>query len=311
MTSIPSILTIPPRIKLFLALSRTPHGLLDMAAPALAALLWLGAVPPLSVVLLGGLTAFAGYTAVYALNDVVDLRTDREKFRECGLKCSAGDLDAVYARHPMAQGLLSLRDGLLWTAGWGGVAFAGAYLLNPACAAIFVLGCIAEAVYCLMLRLSWTRVLVSGGVKCMGGLAAIFAVVPDPSPLFVCGFLLWFFPWEIGGQNVPNDWTDMDEDRQLRAETVPVRFGTEGAARIILASLLVSFFASIALFWLTPARLNPIYFAGAIPAGIFLLLVPAFRIYLRRTPDLASALFNRASYYPLTMFLVILAGAVL
>src|SRR5512135_1255253 len=69
------------RLKLFLALSRTPHGLLDLAAPALAALLWLGRFPPLSVTALGLLTVFAGYTAVYALNDVVDYRVDREKLR--------------------------------------------------------------------------------------------------------------------------------------------------------------------------------------------------------------------------------------
>jgi hypothetical protein len=31
--------------------------------------------------LLGLITVFAGYTAVYALNDLVDYRTDREKVR--------------------------------------------------------------------------------------------------------------------------------------------------------------------------------------------------------------------------------------
>ena len=66
------------KLPLFLALSRTPHGLLDMAAP-FAALLWLGAFPPLTVMLLGVVTVFAGYTAVYALNDVVDYQNDRKK----------------------------------------------------------------------------------------------------------------------------------------------------------------------------------------------------------------------------------------
>ena len=84
------------RIKLFLALSRTPHALLDLAAPALAAMLWLGKIPPPPIVILGFLTAFAGYTAVYALNDLVDYRVDREKIQKCGLPCSDHDLDAVY-----------------------------------------------------------------------------------------------------------------------------------------------------------------------------------------------------------------------
>ncbi|MEN6437420.1 MAG: UbiA family prenyltransferase [Syntrophobacter sp.] len=280
-----------------------------MATPALAALLWLGTIPPFHVVVLGILTAFAGYTAVYALNDLVDYRTDREKIRGCGLNCTEGDLDSVYARHPVAQGLLSLKDGIAWTVAWGTMALLGAYLLNPACALIFILGCVAESIYCLMLRLSWIRVLVSGGVKTAGGIAAIFAVVPDPSLLFLTSFFLWFFFWEIGGQNVPNDWCDMEEDKSLRAETVPVKFGPAGSSNIILGSLIIAVLMSLALFWLTPARLNAIYFAGAIPAGTVLLLVPGRRLYINRTSEFASALFNRASYYPVTMFMVILISA--
>ena len=306
-----STVSLPPRIKLFMALSRTPHGLLDMAAPALAALLWLGSIPPIHVIVIGLVTAFAGYTSVYALNDVVDFRIDRRKIRECGLKCSAGDLDAICARHPMAQGLLSLRDGILWTAAWGAIALLGAWLLNPACALIFILACIAEAVYCLMLRLSWMRALVSGVVKTAGGLAAIYAVAPNSSTLFLIGFFLWFFLWEIGGQNVPNDWSDMEEDVRMGAETIPVKFGTRGSAQIILSSLTLTVAMSIALFWLTPARLSALYFAAAVPAGIFLLLLPAWRLYAERTAALASALFNRASYYPVTMFVVIFFSALI
>ena len=67
------------RLKLFLALSRTPHGLLDMTTPLYGALLWLGAFPSLTISLLGLITVFAGYTAVYALNDVIDYRVDKRK----------------------------------------------------------------------------------------------------------------------------------------------------------------------------------------------------------------------------------------
>jgi 4-hydroxybenzoate polyprenyltransferase len=247
---------------------------------------------------------------VYALNDLVDFKTDRRRFCECGVKCSAGDLDAIYARQPMAQGLLGLWDGIAWTVAWGAVALLGAWLLNPACAVIFILGSIAEAVYCLMLRLSWTRVLVSGGVKTAGGLAAIYAVAPNSSPSFIIGFFIWFFFWEIGGQNVPNDWSDMEEDRRMGAETVPVKFGTRGSAQIVLGALSLAVVMSMVLFWLTPARLGAVYFAAAVPAGIFLLLVPAWRLYTGKNAALASDLFNRASYYPLTMFIAILVSAV-
>ncbi len=70
------------RLELFLALSRTPHGLLDMTTPCLAALLWLGAFPTFKVILVGLLPVFAGYSAVYALNDLIDYRSDKKKMEE-------------------------------------------------------------------------------------------------------------------------------------------------------------------------------------------------------------------------------------
>jgi 4-hydroxybenzoate polyprenyltransferase len=302
----------PSRLKLFMALSRTPHGLLDMTTPALAALFWLGAIPSLYVVFIGLITAFAGYTAVYALNDLVDYRADQKKIRECGaLKCSAGDLDAVYVRHPLALGMLSLGQSIVWTAAWGALALVGAWLLNPLCALIFILGCIAETIYCLMLKVSWARTLVSGAVKSAGGVAAVYAVCPKTSSSFVIGFFLWFFFWEIGGQNVPNDWSDMEEDMRTGAATVPVRFGPQGSAEIVLGSLAVAVSMSMVLFWLTPAHLSRIYFAGSIPAGLFLLLVPAWDLYRVKTSSQACVLFNRATYYPLTMFVVILFSALI
>ena len=92
------------RLELFLALSRTPHGLLDMTTPCLAALLWLGAFPPFKVILVGLLTVFAGYSAVYALNDLIDYRSDKKKMEEGLFQDSDSYLDAAIVRHPLAQG---------------------------------------------------------------------------------------------------------------------------------------------------------------------------------------------------------------
>ena len=149
-------------VKLFLALSRTTHGLLDLATPALSALLWLGAFPSPWIVAVGLLTAFAGYTSVYALNDLVDYRTDLERVRNGLLKDKGDYLDTVFVRHPMAQGALSFRKGLAWAAFWAVTALAGASLLGPACALLFLGGVVLEAAYCLMLKMSHLRVLVSG-----------------------------------------------------------------------------------------------------------------------------------------------------
>lgn len=86
----PFSIALPHKLKLLLALSRTPHGIIDMTAPCFAALLWLGRFPSADVVLAGLVTVFAGYTAVYALNDVIGFRSDREKIRHGALASSPG-----------------------------------------------------------------------------------------------------------------------------------------------------------------------------------------------------------------------------
>ena len=117
-----------------------------MATPALGALLWLGAFPSLGVIILGLITAFAGYTAVYALNDVIGYRTDKEKIQQSGRNGLGNDLDAVFVRHPLAQGLLSFKEALLWALAWALLALIGAYKLNPICVLIFLAGCALETV---------------------------------------------------------------------------------------------------------------------------------------------------------------------
>jgi 4-hydroxybenzoate polyprenyltransferase len=288
------------RLNLFLALSRTPHGLLDLATPGLAALLCLGGFPPLGVTILGLITGFAGYTAVYALNDVVDYRTDKAKIAAGGLT-GEGYLDEVMVRHPMAQGLLSFKAGLAWAAAWTVVALIGAYLLNPVCARILILGCILEAVYCSMLTLSHWRTLVSGVVKTLGGAAAVYAVNPAPSYLFLVLLFLFIFFWEIGGQNVPADWHDLEADRRWQARTLPVRYGPEGSGRIILGALILAVILLLPLMAASPLRFPGWALALAVGAGGVLLIIPALR--LCRTPERAqaTALFNRASYFPLAV----------
>lgn len=247
------------RLKLFFALSRTPHGLLDMATPALGALLWLGRFPAFGVIVLGLITAFAGYTAVYALNDVIDYRVDKEKIKLCGNPGIDCDLDAAMVRHPMAQGHLSFTEGLLWTVGWSIVAIWGAFHLNPICILIFIVGGILETVYCLLLKVTHFRTLVSGGVKTAGALAGVFAVDPTPSPVFLLVLFLWLFLWEIGGQNVPNDLTDIEEDRRLHAQTIPVHLGPDLANTIILVSLIVSAILSVVVSYVSPFPLSLIH----------------------------------------------------
>ena len=294
------------RLKLFFALSRTPHGVLDMATPCFAALLWLGNFPSLRTVMLGLITTFAGYTAVYALNDVVDYRIDREKMGG-GQYCNPDSyLDALMVRHPMAQGCLSFGQGLAWALAWATVACLGAWLLNPVCVFIFASACLLEAVYCLLWRISPSRSLVSGAVKTSGPVAGIFAVDPSPSPVFVTVLFLALFFWEIGGQNIPADWTDLESDKRLKAQTIPVRFGREQSRQFILACLCFAVVLIGASFQLSESGPAAVAGAASVLAGIWLLIVPAIRLYRSRSRADAMGLFNKSSYLPVALLAAVL-----
>ncbi len=277
-----------------------------MATPAFSALLWLGALPPFQVVMLGLLTAFAGYTAVYALNDLIDYQNDREKARSGGLVAQNVDLDALMVRHPLAQGLLSYREGMMWAVFWAGTAVIGAYLLNPVCVYIFIGGCLLETVYCLMWRVSPFRTVVSGAVKTSGPVAGVFAVDPSPTPEYLIILFLFLFLWEIGGQNIPNDWTDIQEDRRFRGKTVPVCFGLEKSALWILLSLTLSVLVGGCLFPLSRAVFPWPYMAAAGLIGCQLLLFPAYKLRRSLKKEDAMSLFNRASYYPVALLVLVL-----
>ena len=295
------------KLKLFWALSRTPHGIIDMTTPCMAALLWMGEFPAFGIIAVGLVTVFAGYTAVYALNDVIGYRSDRAKLRAGGFEGAvhASDIDALLVRHPMAQGLISVPAGLAWAIGWGLVAAAGAYWLNPVCLIIFGVGCLLEAIYCLLWRVSPYRTLVSGAVKSAGALAAVFAVDPAPSPFFLVALFLVVFFWEIGGQNAPNDWTDIEEDQRFGARTIPVTAGLKRTRDIILGALLLAVLSSLVLFLLSQTAFGPVYYLLTLASGIYLLMWPAWTLYDSEREIDAMRLFNRASYFPLALFAIV------
>ena len=295
------------RLKLFWALSRTPHGLLDMCTAALASLLWLGHFPSFKIIGLGLITVFSGYTAIYALNDVVGYRSDKKKLQQRNLRGfeDCEDLDAILVRHPMARGLLSFKAGLLWSIAWALLALIGAYLLNPVCVLIFICGSILEIIYCLMWNISPSRTLISGVVKTAGPIAAVFAVDPNPSLSFLMVLFLLMFFWEIGGQNVPNDWSDIEEDRQFQAQTVPIRLGLEQANVIIFGSIILTIILSGILLVLSNVAFELPFILAFAFVGLYFLLLPTIKLYRSEESSHAMILFNKASYYPLALLVVV------
>ena len=96
----------PRDFRLFLALSRTPHLLLDLATPMVAALLCLGRLPNLSTIILGLITVFAGYACIYALNDVTDYQVDRQRMGGIAREECCFDLDCIFVFYQLHERLL-------------------------------------------------------------------------------------------------------------------------------------------------------------------------------------------------------------
>jgi 4-hydroxybenzoate polyprenyltransferase len=293
----------------YLALSRSTHGLLDITMTGFAALLWLGHFPAWPVLAIALVTAAAGYTALYALNDLVGVKVDREKFADYGIK-PGYSVEASDLRYPIAQGKLSLARGVAWFALWYLVALIGAWWLNPFLVFVVLAAPVLETAYCLLLKVTWWRTVVSGLVKSLGPVAAVLVVVPRPSLAWLGLMVAWLVAWEIGGQNIPADWNDVEEDRRVGAQTIPVVFGPRVAGAAVLLALAAAVALSLCLPGMSPLALGVPYQLASFAAGLFLLLLPGFRLFLSRDGRRAAALFDRASLYPLAQ-LAIITGFVL
>ncbi len=294
--------------KLFLGLSRTPHGLLDMATPAMAALLWLGHFPPVSTTIIGIITAFAGYTAVYALNDIVDYKIDAERIGAEEAGPHFFDVDAMMARHPIAQGLLPLKNALYWASFWAVVALVGAWILNPLCAILFVFSALFEIIYCKLLKITHLKIIPSAIVKASGGLAGVYAVDPSPSTAFVVLLVIWLSTWEVGGQNIANDFVDMEGDAGVSAKTTLTIKGVQESVFIMIAAISVAVTAGVASYWLAGARLSLLYPFGAVILGWKLLLEPAREVFRDPNSATAASLFNLASYMPAAFLALVIVS---
>ncbi len=291
-------------MKRFFALSRTTHGVLDLAMPGFVALLWLGAFPQWQTILLSIFTAFAAYTAIYALNDLVGIVVDKEKF--VGGINAGYSVEASNMRYPLAQNILPYRSGWLWFVIWFVLALIGSYILNPVIVFILASATALEVIYCLLLKVTYLRTLVSGLVKSSGPIAAIFVVDASPDLVKVLLVLAWIFVWEIGGQNIPADWNDTVEDKRVNAKTIPLQLGTQTAGVIVLLSLALTVSISLLLPRISPLNLGWLYLIASAAVGIFLLLKPGYELFRRQEEGrMAARLFDSASYYPLAQLVII------
>lgn len=275
-----------------------------MATPAFCALLWLGDFPSASVTILSLVTAFAGYTAIYALNDIAGYKVDKAKMAHaCGgqqYSVEAGDL-----RHPIAQGLISYKTAMLWMSFWLLIAVVGAYFLNPHILIVLGFAAACEVAYCMLLRVTHWRIILSGFVKAAGPISAVLVVDPAPSVELLLLLLFWIFLWEIGGQNIPADWNDREEDARIGAKTIPVIFGEGISKRIVMCAALLTVISSGFLVIISPLPLGETYVVWMLVIGVMIIIMPAYSLYnATKITTEPARLFDLASYYPLALLLL-------
>jgi 4-hydroxybenzoate polyprenyltransferase len=289
------------KLKDFFGLSRMTHSVLDIAHPALGAILVFGGIPRAFTVIVGLCAAFCGYTAVFALNDLMDCKVDCEKLGGYSGKRECFDLDSVGLRHPLAQGSITYRSAVGWVVLWGILALGLAFLLDPICSLLMATAAGLEAGYCRLLRVTHWKTVLSGLMVGVGGLAGVFAVTSAPPAAMVGVFTLWAFTWEVGCRNIPNDWSDLEEDRALRIKSMPVRFGRPVTSKLSFLLACITIGVSLMFPYVTAMRFPLVFQFGALVAGILLLILPGLRWLRDQQTKSAMLFFNRACFYPLAV----------
>ena len=79
----------------------------------------------------------------------------------------------------------------------------------------------------------------------------------------------------MGCRNIPNDWSDLEEDVAMKIRTFPVRFGQRASSWVSFALMCATVVSSLLFPLVAMVRHPIIYAAGTVVAGAFFLIAPA------------------------------------
>jgi 4-hydroxybenzoate polyprenyltransferase len=293
------------QLRPLLGFSRVLQATLSVAQPFIAGLVALHGFPSLDRTVIALSAGWAGFLAVFALNDLLDVDLDKARFSH--LRTYDGfDVDSALSRHPLARRQVPFRLGVAWIGGLAAYALVGGFVLSPLAPVLFIIAGALEVLYCKLARRTALKFVVSGLMVGVGALAGWVALTPEVRLWEMSVLFLWMGAWEIGGRNIVNDFADVEEDGRLGVKTVPLVYGAPIAARLTFLFVLIT--AVLPLSLVVLSELNGIFAAGVVAAGLYLLLVPGVRLLAFPTPKVAMALFNRASFYPPAVLVSLIAS---
>lgn len=287
-----------------LGFSRALQATFAITQAGLAALIALKGIPPYRIIVLGAVACLSGSYALTALNDMLDLPVDRERFKNLR-SYESFDLSSLFIRHPLAQGIINYKIALTWIFSLSFLSMIFIYLLKPWLIIIYPLIASLVILYSFLNRVTPFKTFVIGMVIILGSLAGWLAVAkPNWQLMFL--FAFWMLFWEIGGRNIPNDFADAQEDIKIGMKTIPTVYGWKAASYVaflfLVLTFLTSFILGIAL------QLDYFYFASAFLAGTFFLIIPGGWLLANPTPETSMKVFNRSCLYPGLIFLLLLVN---
>lgn len=280
----------------YLRLLRPELYYMDLTLPAssaiLASYLATGGLPELLPFLIAVIGGFAAITSSYVFNDCCDI-----------------DIDTInLPGRPLPSYKVSKNSALAYTIFLLVIAGAAAIYLNPESLVTLIIAAAVITIYSIFAKrstfLSFLPVGISYGLVPVGiwlafdpaGLLKGSDGVILPLPAICFGLMICVTDWAftLGGVS-----RDVEGDRLKGAPTMPVTFGIPFTARFVTFWWIVGVIASLIIG--LSARLGPVYFAGALTSGLWM-LTQCLDFIKHPTPQRGGRLFLNGSNYRAIMF---------
>ncbi|MCD4702833.1 MAG: UbiA family prenyltransferase [Methanosarcinaceae archaeon] len=269
---------------------------MDLALPAASALLAsylaTGALPPLIPFIIAIIGGYAAITSSYVYNDCCDI-----------------DIDTInLPDRPLASSLVSQKQGLMYALFLVCIASVASFYLNPESFVVLLIAVTTISVYSKMAKratfLSFIPVGIAYGLVPVGIWLAF-----DPAGILKGGddVILPLSGIFLGLMMCVTDWgftlsgvaRDVKGDSARGAPTFPVTFGVPATSKLVTVCWTFGVIASLVIGW--SAHLGPVYFAGVIIGGSWM-LIQSFDFIKNPFPQRGGELFLQGSRYRGIMF---------
>ncbi|MCS3923815.1 UbiA family prenyltransferase [Methanosalsum natronophilum] len=253
---------------------------------------------PFIIAIIGG---YAAITSSYVYNDCCDIDIDK----------------ANLPNRPLPSSRITREQGLKYSFLLFVVASVAAFYLNPESFVVLLIAVLTISIYSKIVKrttpLSFVPVGISYGLVPIGiwlafDPAGILKGTSDtilPLPAIFFGIMMCVTDWGFTLSGVSRD---VEGDRANNAPTLPVTYGIPFTSKLVSVFWTVGVIASLLIGW--TASLGPVFFAGAIIGGIWI-LAQALDFVKNPIPDRGSQLFIQGARYRGAMFASLIIDVVL